>query len=247
MALLAGSPVLPAAGAELVDLAALVRRSVCAIGTFDPLGNPRFGFRGTGFFVGDGRSIVTCWHVLPQSRPAGPAPGRLVAQVGIADTGFEHRDCEVVATDRQHDLALLRVSGSPQPALDVAVPDGIREGMSVIFTGFPIGGVLGFSPVTHRGIVSSVVSSSAPSPTAQRLTSGAVRHAREGAFVLIQLDATAYPGNSGGPLVDVTSGRVVGVVSMVLLKGSRESALTQPSGISYAVPARYLEPFLPGR
>jgi len=33
---------------------------------------------------------------------------------------------------------------------------------------------------------------------------------------------------------------VVGVVNMVLLKGARESALSQPSGISYAIPARHV-------
>ena len=50
----------------------------------------------------------------------------------------------------------------------------------------------------------------------------------------------AYPGNSGGPLFNTETGRVIGVVSMVLVKGSRESALSAPTGISYAVPASYL-------
>jgi len=245
---LLAAPALPGgASIGLVGLASKVRGSVCAVGTFDSLASPRFAFRGTGFFIGDGRTLVTCWHVLPQSRPVEPAAGRLVAQVVDASGVFEHLDAEVVASDPRHDLALLRVSGAAKPALDVAVPDNVQEGMSVMFVGFPIGGMLGFNPVTHRGIVSSIVSSSAPPPTAQRLTPGAVRHARDGAFVLIQLDATAYPGNSGGPLVDIETGRVVGVVNMVLLKGNRESALTNPSGISYAVPTRYLGQLLAGR
>ena len=53
-------------------------------------------------------------------------------------------------------------------------------------------------------------------------------------------DGTAYPGNSGGPLFDPDTGEVLGVVSMVLIKSTRESALTHPSGISYAVPSRYV-------
>jgi S1-C subfamily serine protease len=57
---------------------------------------------------------------------------------------------------------------------------------------------------------------------------------------VLQLDATAYPGNSGGPVLDAASGRVVGVVNMVLVKAGRESALSQPTGISYAVPVRHL-------
>lgn len=236
-----------AAAPDLVRLAASAKRSVCSVGTFSPLDNPRFTFRGTGFFVGSGNTVVTCWHVLPQARPGDAVGGRLVVQLATGDGTFEHRDADVTASDRLHDLAVLRIAGPAQPTLAVAEPENVQEGANVVFVGFPIGGVLGFSPVIHRGIVSSLVSSSAPPPTAQRLTPGAVRQAREGAFVLVQLDATAYPGNSGGPLLDVESGQVVGVISMVLLKGTRESALSNPSGISYAVPARYLSPLLTAR
>ena len=64
---------------------------------------------------------------------------------------------------------------------------------------------------------------------------------RQGSFDIYQLDATSYPGNSGGPLLDSETGEVVGVMNMVLVKGTRESALSQPTGISYASPARYIE------
>lgn len=238
-------PVLDAA--DLVRLNATVRRSIGAVGLYNPLQSPRFHFRGTGFFVGDGTRVVTCWHVLPQPGGNQAAGSRLVVQVPDGSGGFEHRDAEVLADDRRHDLAVLRIGGSAMPALPVAMPDDAQEGMSVAFVGYPIGGVLGFAPVIHRGIVSSLVSSIAPPPNAQGLSAAAARQARDGSFVLLQLDATAYPGNSGGPLIDAESGRVIGVVSMVLLKGTRESALTHPSGISYAVPTRYLAPLLAGR
>jgi len=61
-----------------------------------------------------------------------------------------------------------------------------------------------------------------------------------GSFDIFQLDATAYPGNSGSPLFDVDTGEVIGVISMVLIKGTKESALSQPSGITYAVPSNFL-------
>jgi serine protease Do len=57
---------------------------------------------------------------------------------------------------------------------------------------------------------------------------------------VLQLDATAYPGNSGSPLYDEKRGEVVGIVNMVFVKGTKESALTQPSGISYAIPVQPL-------
>ena len=109
------------------------------------------------------------------------------------------------------------------------------------FMGFPIGGALGFSPVTHRGTISSIAAAALPTPTAQQLNEKTIRSLRSGeSFTVFQLDGTAYPGNSGGPLFDPETGDVIGVVNMVFIKGTRESALTNPSGITYAIPSRHV-------
>jgi S1-C subfamily serine protease len=79
-----------------------------------------------------------------------------------------------------------------------------------------------------------------PPPTAAQLDAAAIARLRQPAFDIYQLDATAYPGNSGGPLLDADTGRVLGLLNMVLVKGNRESLLSQPSGISYAIPVEYL-------
>jgi serine protease Do len=231
----------PGWGSVLPDLIANAKASVCAVGTYSALDSPRFGFRGSGFFVGDGSMVATCWHVLPDASAA-PKPGgtSLAVQVTATDGSLEVREAELLNSQRQHDLALLRVKGRRGPPLTLSPPSAVREGMDVVLIGFPIGGVLGFRQVAHRGIVASVVASALPSSNARQLNEGAVLRLREGSFELLQLDATAYPGNSGGPLLDVASGQVVGVVNMVLLKGNRESALSHPTGITYAVPARYL-------
>jgi serine protease Do len=42
-------------------------------------------------------------------------------------------------------------------------------------------------------------------------------------------------------VLDVNTGRVVAVVNMVLVKAGRESALSNPTGISYAIPVRYVQ------
>ncbi len=237
------------AWAELVEVVAVARRSVVPVGTYSATDNPRFGFRGSGFVIGDGLYVVTNAHVVDAAaRRAASAPstGTLVdAQTAVllttkgADTG-EVRLARVAALDRQRDLALLRLEGTPLPALQLEAT-APREGQAIALMGFPIGGVLGFTPVTHRGIIASMPSLAMPAPTSGQLDARAVARLREGNFEILQLDATAYPGNSGGPVLDANTGRVVGVVNMVLVKDSRESALTQPTGISYAIPVRQLQ------
>jgi S1-C subfamily serine protease len=39
-------------------------------------------------------------------------------------------------------------------------------------------------------------------------------------------------------------GEVIGIINMVFVKGTKESVLTQPSGISFAVPVSYLQALL---
>jgi serine protease Do len=117
----------------------------------------------------------------------------------------------------------------------------------VALIGFPLGGLLGFSHVTHRGIVSSITPIVLPPAHASQLEAAAVARMRQGVFDILQLDATAYPGNSGGPLLDVESGEVVGIVNMVVVKTTRESALSTPSGISYAIPVKWLHALLARR
>jgi len=229
--------------AGLVEVIAKTKPSVAAVGTLNPLASPRFGFRGTGFVVGDGNLLITNAHVLPE-------PGsddsmlRLMLYFPGKPGGMDMRPATLIAQDRTHDLALLRFEGSPRPALQIADDAEIHEGLSIAFIGFPIGGVLGFTPVTHHGILSAITAIALPAATSQQLSDKAIHQLREGSFDIYQLDATAYPGNSGGPVFDAESGQVVGVINMVLVKGTKESALSQPTGISYAIPARFVDALL---
>ena len=82
-----------------------------------------------------------------------------------------------------------------------------------------------------------------PANSAKTLTAKQIKRMRS-PFEVYQLDAIAYPGSSGSPVYEIETGRVVGVVNSVFVKGTKESVLEKPSGISYAIPVRYVNELL---
>lgn len=221
-----------------------VRNSVVAVGTFERTRTPQFQFRGSGFAVGDGSLVATNVHVLPGA--VDPAKLEVLAVVLPAAAGekVQVREARRVATDPDSDIALLRIDGAPLPALALRDSGTVKEGETVLFTGFPIGPVLGAHPATHRGMVAAISPIAIPQGKSSELDSQTARRLASGAYPIFQLDATAYPGNSGSPVYDPETGGVVGIVNMVFVKGTKESMLTQPSGIAYAVPSRHLKALL---
>ena len=244
VALLFGGFACAGASAALPELIRQVKPSVVVIGTYAKTRSPAFIMRGTGFIVGDGNTVATNAHVLPETLDTATGETLLV-QVLPGQPGTQPRPATPLARDVAHDLALLRIDGPPLAALALqGETAAVNEGQSVAFVGFPIGTALGLSPVTHRGIISAITPIALPSATANQLNEKVIKRLRAGSFEVYQLDATAYPGNSGGPLFDVERGEVIAVINMVFVKGTKESALTQPSGITFAVPVRYLNDLL---
>ena len=235
------------AQADLVKVVAAAKPSVVAVGTYNALESPRFSFRGTGFAVTDGLQVITNFHVLPSDQL--PPESRLVVLVPRpGGQAPEVRDVRLRASAAEHDLAWLTIEGAPLPPLPLTdAEQPAPDGQSVAMIGFPLGASLGFTQVTHRGIIAATTAVALPPPTSRQLDARTLARLRQGPFPIYQLDATAYPGNSGSPLLDVDSGLVLGIVNMVFVKGTRESVLTAPSGISYAIPARHIRDLLVGR
>jgi len=247
LALLFGLTIASAAHADRLDTIERVKVSIVAVGTFERTRAPQFQFRGTGFVVGDGSLIVTNAHVLPPLLDPTKMEALAILVPGLSKDGKDTaqvREAKQQAVDPESDLAVLKLSGPPMPALKVRDDDKVRAGQEIFFTGYPIGAVLGPYPATHRGIVSAVTPIAIPQARAGDLDARTIRRLTSGSFAVYQLDATAYPGNSGSPLYDPETGEVLGVVNMVFVKGTKEAALTDPSGISYAVPATYLQRLL---
>ena len=234
-------PVASVSEAGLPDTIDKVRPAVVAVGTVQETRRPPAVFRATGFAVADGLHVLTNAHVLPDALNA-QQKEYLAVFVGRGKHSVA-RAATPAAVDHQHDLALLKIDGSPLPALTLDWSRRVREGQEVTFTGFPLGIVLGLYPVTHHAIVSARTPIVIPAPSTRQLNPTQVERLKHPLEVL-QLDAVAYPGNSGSPLYDPASGHVLGVVNSVFVKESKEALLQQPSGISYAIPIEYAEPLL---
>lgn len=224
--------------ADLVDTIPKVKRSIVAVGSYLPTRSPAVSFSGTGFVVGDGLTVITNSHVVPDVIDS--ERKEVLGVVLASAEGIAFRPAVLEVRDREHDLVRLRLSGAPLPALQVGNADHAAEGQGFAFTGFPLGVSLGLHPVTHRAMLSAITSAVMPVRTAQGLNPRVISQLRSSRFKLFQLDATAYPGNSGSPLYDPETGIVMGIINMGMVKGVKENAITNPSGISYAIPAQHI-------
>ncbi len=229
-----------AAGSPLPDTIDRVRHAIVAIGTNEPTRNPSFRFLGTGFAVGDGTLVATNSHVLPMDTDVAHLEVISVA-IPLANGDAAIREATIVSRDVEHDIGLLRIGGPPLAPLRFADSTKVREGETYAFTGFPIGAVIGLFPTTHHALISAITPVVLTQPTARTLDPAMIKRLRSERYPIFQLDATAYPGNSGSPMFDVETGDVIGVVNSTLVKAGKESALTQPSGISYAIPSIWFQ------
>jgi serine protease Do len=153
------------------------------------------GGQGSGVIWTEDGVIVTNHHVVASER----------AEVVLSDG--RQLPAIVVRRDRPRDLAVLRAEATSLPAIPVGDSRNLRPGQLVLAVGNPFG-VRGAVSV---GIISGLL--------------GEVRAGGRRLSEMVRADIDLYPGNSGGPLLDVR-GRVVGVNTMVTGPGA---ALAVPS------------------
>jgi S1-C subfamily serine protease len=161
---------------------------------------------GTGVVVVDKGLILTNLHVVADA-------GRIT--VTFADGS----QSEAIVVNRQpdNDLAVLQAKTIPDDlqAATLASTAHLAPGDAVMAVGFPFG----IGPSASQGVVSGL-KREFRSPEGRRTLSN-----------LIQFDAAANPGNSGGPLVTM-DGHVVGIVTAIMNPGQQGTFI----GIGFAVP-----------
>lgn len=235
--LLGGMGALPAT-ADLPQTLQKLKPSILGIGTFAPLKQPRATFYGTGWVVADGRHAITNFHVVDRKLEQDKQE---VHAVFVPNARGEPKayQAEILACDKRHDLCVVHFKGVKLPPLKLGHASQVQEGRDYAMTGFPLGMVLGLHPVTHKGMVAAITPIAIPALSDRHLSQRMLSHLAT-PFQVFQLDAIAYPGNSGSPLYDPDTGAVVGVVNSVFVKGSKEAAISAPSGISYAIPVTHV-------
>ncbi|WP_236547190.1 S1 family peptidase [Alteromonas sp. KUL150] len=221
---------------QFIDVVESVTKSTVAIALDAPYKHASPRVLGTGFIVDDGSYAITNYHVV--SEPLDPKYVENYVVLSGEGTVVKKIKAEIIKIDLKHDLALLKLDSILTPVA-LSSKNMLRPGTDIAFTGFPIGAILGIYPATHRGYVSAITPDAIPAMNSQQLNLKMMERL-DSVSLIYQLDATAYPGNSGSPMYEPRTGEVIGVINKVLVKDTKESALSSPTGISYAIPVKFV-------
>jgi S1-C subfamily serine protease len=161
---------------------------------------------GTGVVIIDNGTILTNLHVVSGAR-----------KIRVRFANGHESDAVVVGAQPENDLAVLKAASLPDDleAATMRSTADLRPGDHVIAVGHPFG----IGPSVSYGVVSGLKREFRSAEGEKTLTN------------LIQFDAAANPGNSGGPLVTM-DGHVVGIVTAILNPSEQRTFI----GIGFAVP-----------
>jgi S1-C subfamily serine protease len=161
---------------------------------------------GTGVIIDENGTILTNLHVIDGAE-----------RVGVEFADGSKSEAAVVSIDPSNDLAIIRPGTLPDDIMPATLKSTakLQPGDEVIAVGNPFG----FGVSVTDGIISGLRRTFV-SPDGEKIISN-----------LIQFDAAANPGNSGGPLV-TTDGEVIGIVTAIY-NPTKERVFI---GIGYAVP-----------
>lgn len=221
---------------KFVNVVSEVTNSIVAIGLYTPLESDGNQVLGTGFVVGNGKWVITNYHVV--SKILDPKIVQYYVAIHGKGRDVTAQKAEIIDIDPVHDLALLKIKNELKP-LKIGSETLLKPGNEIAFTGFPLGAAIGLYPATHKGLISAITPDAIPARNADQLTVSMLKRLKKPELVY-QLDATAFPGNSGSPVYNIETGDLVGVINKVFVSQGKEAALSSPSGISYAIPVKHV-------
>jgi len=155
---------------------------------------------GSGLIVDANGIVVTNAHVIEGA-----------SRIVVTTLDGRELDADVLGSDRDADLAVLKLKARGLPAVPLGRSTDLMIGETVIAIGNPFG----LSHTVTSGVLSAL-GRTVPSERGERVFTD-----------FLQTDASINPGNSGGPLVNIL-GEVVGI-NTAIIQGA--------SGIGFAIPA----------
>ncbi len=224
-------------GTSLVESIKKVKPSIIAIGTFHPLSRPAVKFYGTGFVFSRNGYAITAEHVLNAINRNGNIDNLYVFFPD--EENSKKVSAKVVTRNIKYDLSIIKLNGSGFNYLKLGDSSIIEEGQSVALCGYPYGPVFGLHPTTHTGIISNISPMAIPVQNMSLLSNKMITALKD-PYTIFQLDCTAFPGNSGGPLFLPETGDVIGVLNSAFIKVTKENKQIS-TGISYAIPINYIK------
>ncbi len=201
-----------------VPVAAKVTPSVVNVAIEQTAVNPFNGLRqtietgnGSGVIIREDGYILTNNHVVEGA-------DRIIVTVGVQDV-----EAEIIGLDPSTDLAVIKISGTDYPAIELGSSTDLQVGEFVVAVGSPFG----LEKTVTSGIISALQRTSFAEGTTD-LT----------AYTnLIQTDAAINPGNSGGALVD-EAGKLIGINTLIQSPSGSVGA-PQSAGIGFAIPVDF--------
>jgi len=185
-----------------------VRDSVIAI-CFSPTPG-QIAIIGSGFCISDGGKILTAAHVYNQTPPEFQSKLLGMVMNKRESDGLEHYiwlPLKLIRKDDANDIALFELSDYKKTLLhplELEDSEKVEAGNDVYFIGFPYAANLmsegfGVTLVVNRGIISNV-------------KQDGVDPAHPKNWFIV--DAINNPGNSGCPLIDAESNKVIGIMNV---------------------------------
>lgn len=140
---------------------------------------------GTGFLISPSGHVVTCYHVIENS----------LEILFLKEPEKELRYGTLVVHDSSKDLAIIKIDYKEAAFLEMEDSRSfkVKIGSKVGLLSFPLGEALGTDVTYTEGIISSFKKD-------------------ENGVSLLQITADAAYGSSGGPVFDINTGKVVGVL-----------------------------------
>lgn len=168
---------------------------------------------GTGFIISKEGYAITCNHVIEDAT-------EIFVRINN-NNGNDVVSADVVSSNKEYDYAIIKLESNEYNFAELSTKDSIELGNDIIILGYPFGkklndNVMELNLSFTRGYISSVQN--------------------QNNIERVLLDISAKSGNSGSPVIDMNTGKVLGILRGSII--NKSTNITEE--INYMSPIKYL-------